>query len=395
MLSGIEKAVSDKVQKTYQTIHQHPELSMQEYETGALIRKELEAAGFTEFVDAESLETEVIAVLRTGKPGKTTCLRAELDALGGTTERTGLPYSSTVEGVMHACGHDAHAAMLLGAALLLKDDPDLTGTIVFLWQPAEEKAGGADDIVDERVLHKLGVERVFAQHVAGGVEVGNIEFKSGPLLAGSNYFWGEITGNGSHGAYPHSGDDIPVTLGEIAAGLPTLPARQMNVVKEPCIITVAWLECGEERTLNKIPSSGSFGGTIRAFFDIDKELSNGKSITSIVTKYVMKTAQARNCNATLEIVRGAPPTVNNEALAASILPYLNQNWEHGSILESSRRMVAEDFAYYTKDFPSLFFKLGIAKDSLGWQTVHRDDFTIHPDALDIGVELLVLLAHAD
>ncbi|MBK6765175.1 MAG: amidohydrolase [bacterium] len=156
----------DLVYFIYARIHSQPEMGHREFETGRLIRDELERAGYTEFVDAPSLETEVIAVLRTGRPGRTICLRAELDALEILEDSTH-EVCSAVPGRMHACGHDAHAAMLLGAALELRDEPRVTGTVVFLFQPAEEVKGGADDIVRDSTLHKLGVENVWTARVSG------------------------------------------------------------------------------------------------------------------------------------------------------------------------------------------------------------------------------------
>lgn len=384
-------ALRSKVCATYEQLHAHPELGNKEFETSKLIRSELESAGYTEFIDAPSLKTEVIAVLRTGRPGKTVCLRADMDALP-IDEQSGLSCVSNVPGVMHACGHDAHAAMLLGAAIELKNDPNVSGTIVFLFQPAEEVKGGADDIIADSVLQKLGVEEVFGQHVFPGLDVGIVRIAPGAVLAGSNYYSVKVTGRGSHAAYPHQGDDVPTCLANIVAGLTGLPARKMNVLEEPCIMSVGWIECDTAKVYNALPEECAFGGTVRAYVDIADTLQNGGTIESLMTTFISNTAEAYGCTAELRLRRGAPVTVNNPALCNEVLNAENKFPALKADGESIKRMTAEDFAYYTQNFPSLYFSLGIAKDGLGEAGLHTSEFTIHPDALDVGTEFLIWLA---
>src|SRR4029077_16525947 len=172
------------------------------FETSKLVRRRLEELGFTQFVDVASLPTAVVAMMDTGRPGKTIALRSELDARPGT-EATGLPFSSTVPNRVHSCGHDAHAAILLGVAEVIKTNESLfAGRIVFVFQPAEETAGGADDIVRENVLSKLGVEAMLAQHSAPGLAVGKFQVSPGAIMAGSSYFTVDIKGKGGHAATP-------------------------------------------------------------------------------------------------------------------------------------------------------------------------------------------------
>lgn len=379
------------VRSTYEHLHAHPELGHKEFETSKLIRTELERAGYTEFVDSRSLKTEVITVLRTGRPGRTICLRADLDALE-IEENSGLECVSKISGLMHACGHDAHSAMLLGAAVELKRDPRVNGTIVFLFQPAEEVKGGADDIIEDSTLHKLGVERVFGQHVFPGLPVGTIRIAPGPVLAGSNYYSVVVKGRGSHAAYPHQGDDVPTCLANIVSGLTSLPARKLNVLEEPCIISVGWIECDTAKVYNALPEECSFGGTVRAYMDIGDSLQNGGTIESLMANFVTHTAQATGCTATLKLRRGAPPTLNDPQLTEAVLAAARDFPALGPDGQSIKRMTAEDFSYYTQEFPSLYFSLGIAKDGLGEAGLHTSEFTIHPDALDVGTDFLVWLA---
>jgi len=379
------------VRSMYEQIHAHPETGHHEFETSKLIRYELEQAGYTEFIDSPSLKTDVIAVLRTGRPGRTICLRAELDALEILEDSTH-KICSEIPGRMHACGHDAHAAMLLGSAIELKNEPRLTGTVVFLWQPAEEVKGGADDIVRDSTLHKLGVERVFGQHVFPGLPVGVVRIAPGPVLAGSNYYSVNVTGRGSHAAYPHQGDDVPTCLANIVAGLTSLPARKMNVLEEPCVMSVTWIECDTSHTYNVLPSECSFGGTVRAYMDIADTLQNGGTIEEMMRDYVTHTAQAYGCEAELKLRRGAPPTVNDPKLCAAVLEAASDFPMLRADGESIKRMTAEDFSYYTQEFPSLYFSLGIAKDGIGSAGLHTEQFTIHPDALLAGTRFMNWLA---
>ncbi len=379
------------VRSVYERLHRNPEMGHAEFETAKVIRAELERAGFSEFVDAPSLKTEVIAVLRTERPGPTICLRAELDALEILEDSTH-DLCSVVPGRMHACGHDAHAAMLLGAALRLKNDQRVNGTVVFLWQPAEEIKGGADDLVNDSTLHKLGVEKMFAQHVFPGLPVGVVRIAPGPVLAGSNYYSVTVQGRGSHAAYPHQGDDVPSCLANIAAGLTSLPARKMNVLEEPCIMSVAWIDCDTSHTYNVLPGECSFGGTVRAYIDIADSIQNGGTIESLMTQYITNTAEAYGCTAALRLRRGAPPTVNNPQLCDALLAAAHEFPALRADGQSIQRMTAEDFAYYTHEFPSLYFSLGIAQDGLGEGGIHTSEFTIHPDALAVGADLMVWLA---
>lgn len=392
MCAADVSSVLPKVYQTYKQIHLYPELGNKEYGTSRLIDTELRAAGYTEFVDSPSLETEVITVLRTGRPGPTICLRAELDALD-LPEHTNLEFASKIEGRMHACGHDAHTAMLLGAAIALKEDTTVNGTIVFLFQPAEEVRGGADDIIKDSTLQKLGVEKIFGQHVFPGLPAGIIRIAPGPVLAGSNYFTVTVKGRGSHAAFPHQGDDVPTCLANIVAGLTGLPARKMNVLNEPCIMSVAWIACDTSQVFNALPQEASFGGTVRAYIDIADSLENGGTIESVMTQYITNTAEAYGCTAEFKLRRGAPPTTNDPALTAAVLQDAHEFPALHADGESIKRMTAEDFSYYTEVFPCLYFSLGITKDGLGEVGLHQSEFTIHPDALHYGTEFMVWLAH--
>lgn len=219
---GVTGAVASAVpvaRDAYFYLHANPELGNKEFLAHAYIEKQLRALGFTEFVAAPSAPTAVIAVFDTGRPGRTIALRAEMDArpLDQVSEPAGHQPRSSIAGVMHNCGHDVHAAVLLGTAALVRANAaHFNGKIVFLFQPAEEIAGGADDIVKDRILEQRHVERIFALHAAPGMPVGTVGLSEGAILAGSNYFTLTLKGRGSHAAAPQDGGDVLLSAMRVA-----------------------------------------------------------------------------------------------------------------------------------------------------------------------------------
>lgn len=384
---------SDLTRAAYRRLHENPELGKQETATAAYLTSELRRIGYTEFVPSSRAPTAVIAVLRTGRPGRTIALRAEMDA-----RRTQEPAShdprSRVPEVMHNCGHDVHAAMLLGAAdLLFRNRERLSGTVVFLFQPAEETPGGADDIVAEGILPRLGVQEIYAQHSVAGQPVGTASVSPGPTLAGSNYFTLDVLGRQSHAAQPFTGDDVAAAAARIAAALTDYPARHTDVVNRPMVVSVTYIGAGTEAQSNVLPDSARIRGTIRAFEDIGSPpAGGGEPLTAALQRYVASLGQALGVRVTLHIRYGSPPTVNDTTLFKRVAEPLRRVWPGTLDTTPYRGLFAEDFAYYTASIPSLYFGIGIARDGLGLANVHTPDFTIHPAALDEGVRLLALLA---
>jgi amidohydrolase len=387
-LDGAATAVAPRVEGYYRQIHQHPELGKQEFETSKLVRKRLEELGFRQFVDVASLPTAVVAIMDTGRPGKTIALRSELDARPGT-EDTGLPFSSTLPNRVHSCGHDAHAAILLGVAEVIKTHESLfAGRIVFLFQPAEETAGGADDIVRENLLSKLGVRSMLAQHSAPGLAVGKFQVSPGAMLAGSNNFTVDIKGKGGHAAAPHETDDVVTGTAAIVAEVSRFPARSLDVLRHPCVVSVTYVSGGDSEGLNVLPSQAQFCGTIRSFDPIDDPIAGSNSIRTLFLRTVNGVAAEHGVSVDIDIRKGPPPTVNDVALYETLLPELQHRLGAETIMPSERGMFSEDFAYYTAVVPCLYFSLGVHKDGLGGVPVHSEKFTIHPDALKQGVRLM-------
>lgn len=386
------KRVSALVGATYRQIHEHPELGKHETLTHDLLLASMRAIGYTNFVESKRVPTAVIAVLDTRRPGPTVALRAEMDARPDSEAADHNPRSRT-SGLMHSCGHDAHAAMLLGAAdVLWRNQSALTGKIVIVFQPAEEVAGGADDIMNEGILATLGVQHIFAQHSSPGMPVGSIAIAPGASLAGSNSFTLTVRGKDSHAAQPSDGSDVPGALATLVRGLIDLPARRLAISNRPAIISVTYMQTGDSSASGTLPAVGIARGTIRAFETVDPAASGDSSIKAIIDEYLQGTAPGLRVTTEFTLRHGAPVTVNDQKLFDKTVGSLAAVWPGSLNSAPSRGMFSEDFSYYTQSIPSLYFQLGIARDSLGMSGVHSSTFTIHPAALDEGVRLLVLLA---
>lgn len=384
--------VHSRVLRVYESLHTNPERGHDQPKTRDLLRAALEQIGYTKFVQSESAPTAVIAILDTKRPGPTIALRAEMDALGGVTEPTSHAPRSLVPGVMHACGHDAHAAMLLGVAdVLWNNQAALNGKIVFLFQPAEEVKGGADEIVADGILQQLGVQAIFSQHATAGAPVGTVSVAPGATLAGSTSFTISVTGASSHVAQPFAGGDAPQALSVIVAGLPDILARRIDVLSRPAVMSVSYLAAGDSTTVNRIAGTAIARGSLRSFESVTSS-ALGPPLATILDAYVTHTAAAHGAVGHISLRPGSPPLVNDSTLFRRIVPQLQSVWPGRIDTAPYRGMFAEDFAFYTPVVPSLYFGWGIAKDSLGNAGVHSSDFTIHPDAFDEGVRFFTILA---
>ncbi len=392
--SAVAEAVP-LVESTYRAIHEHPELGLQEFETRDRLRGELEALGLTRFESIEKLPTAVIAVWDSGRPGPTIALRAEMDARP-TQEVAGNDPRSQIDGVMHNCGHDAHAAMLLGAAQVITRHPAaFAGRVVFVFQPAEEIKGGADDIVADGLLERLGVQAVFAQHVAPNLPVGTVAFTSGPTLAGSNYFTITLRGQGSHAAVPFEGADLPLVAAKVTEALASLAARQVDVLNQPAVISVTQIQTGSARALNVVPNEAVVAGTIRAFVDVDEAgAGDGPSLRARIEQVLAGITSAYGASYDLALRKGSPPTRNDVALEQAVLPQVNAAWPGVLQMSTERGMFSEDFSYYTASFPCLYFGLGVTGPDGAAGGVHSASFALDPAALEVGTRWLVEVARA-
>lgn len=379
----------------YHRFDEQPELGKQEKLTRDYIIARIAEIGGLRVQPLPSLPTAVIAVLDTGKPGPTIALRADMDARrldAGTNEPASHVPRSLVPGLMHNCGHDAHSAMLLGAlAQIARRRSEYRGAIVFVFQPAEEVSGGADDIVASGILKRLGVQAIFAQHAAPGLPVGKVSLGLGTPLAGSTTFSLILTGRPAHAAAPFEGSDLAVTAARFIDALATMPARGWDIANRPAIVSVTRVNTASG-PVNNTPGSITLEGTIRAFEPLDRAPAGAQPLREIIAERIASLAAHYRVTADLKLTPGAPPTRNSDALTAALVPLLARESAFRVTTTPDRGMFAEDFAFYTVTIPALYFGLGVARGGLGNDPVHTPEFTIHPAALEIGVHFLATLA---
>jgi amidohydrolase len=394
-LSAEIDAALPVVLESYTFLHENPELGKKEFRAHDFILTHLKALGFDQFVPSEEAPTAVIAILETGYPGPVVALRAEMDARpleAGVSEPLGHAPRSKTDGVMHNCGHDAHASMLLGAAsVLMRNKDKLAGKIVFLFQPAEETVGGADDIVHEQILSKLGVAKIFAAHSAPGMAVGSISASPGASLAGSNTFKIRLKGRASHAAAPFDGDDIPLLATHLVQQISYFPARRIDIANRPVIVSVTKITADGPAS-NELPTVAEIRGTVRAFEDPLMGIDGRTPLQQLLKEEVEHFATMHGVVAEWEFHPGSPPTINDPSTFSEIAPPLAVAWPGVFDTRPFRGMFSEDFAYYTRDTHSIYFGLGVARGDLGNVGVHSPEFTVSPDAFPYGVRLLVTLA---
>lgn len=379
--------------------HQNPELSNREFETAKTIAAFLTDLGLE--VQTGVAHTGVVAILKGGKPGPVVALRSDIDALP-VTEITGLPYASTKRttylgrdvGVMHACGHDAHISMLLGAAKVLTGMRDqIPGTVKFIFQPAEEGApkgeeGGAELMIKEGVLDgDYAPEAIFGLHVWPG-EAGSIIYRPRGAMAASDTFYITVDGKQTHGSSPWLGVDPVVTSAQILSAIQTIPSRQLDITAAPSVITVGTIHGGVRH--NIIPEVVEMSGTIRTF---DKDVR--KSLLAKLEKTVKHIAESAGAEATFELQPNTPVTYNNVELTNRMLPSLEKAAGKENVSLNPVIMAAEDFAYYGEKIPAFFFMLGVGQDGVALEDMpsnHRPDFFVNDRALKTGVRAMATLA---
>jgi amidohydrolase len=357
------KAVDSKVIAWRRDIHQHPELSNREVRTAKLVAEHLRKLGLA--VETGIAHTGVVGLLKSGQPGPTIALRADMDALP-VVERTDVPFRSTAKsnyrgeevGVMHACGHDAHVAVLMGVAeALAQIKSQLRGNVLFVFQPAEEGAppgeqGGASVMLKEGIFEKYKPEAVFGWHAWASLNTGSIGYRSGPYMAGSQAWKAVVNGKQTHGSRPWQGIDPIVIAAQIVEGLQTVVSRQVDITRNPAVVSVGAIKGGVRN--NIIPDSVEMIGTIRTF-----EAAQYDQVTGAMKRMVEHTAEAGGATATftLDPYRN-PVTYNNPELTARVLPSLRKVAGEANVKEIPLITGAEDFAYFAQAVPGFFFMVG-------------------------------------
>ncbi|WP_303309886.1 amidohydrolase [Hymenobacter sp. BT730] len=380
-------------------LHEHPELGNQETRTAAMVAAQLQKLGIE--VQTGVARTGVVGILRGGKPGPVVALRADMDALP-VTEATDLPFASKVTstyngqkvGVMHACGHDTHVAMLLGAAeVLSKVRKDLPGTVKFIFQPAEEgslpgEEGGARLMVKEGVLTNPAVDAIFGVHINAQTEVGTLKYRPEGTMASSDVFKIVVKGKSAHGAYPWLSIDPVVTAAQIITGLQTIISRQTELTQDAAVITVGMVHGGVRN--NIIPEQVELTGTIRT---LSKDTQ--QKIWAAVRRTATNIAESAGATAEVEIENYAPVTFNNPRLMEQMLPSLRLAAGPEHVVLQKAVTGAEDFAFYQEKIPGLFvFVGGMPKGKKPSDTAphHTPGFFIDESGLTLGVKTLATLA---
>lgn len=393
-ISAAADKIDSKVINWRQDIHQHPELGNREVRTAALVAKHLQALGIE--VKTEVGITGVVGILKGDKPGPVIALRADMDGLP-VTERTNVPFASKVKttyngqevGVMHACGHDTHVAILMGVAEILSGmKKDLKGTVKFIFQPAEEgppkgEEGGAELMVKEGVLDNPKVDVIFGLHIDSKTEVGKITYRPGGALAGVNDMKITVKGVSSHGASPWTSVDPIVVSAQIINSLQTILSRNVDVTNNAAVVTIGAIHGGNRS--NIIPEEVEMLGTIRAISSADETL-----IINRIKTIVHKTAEAAGATAVVEIPYSAryPVTFNNIALTEMMLPSLQKSAGRENVVLVPAETGAEDFSFFAQKVPGLFFFVGgmpKGKDPAQAAPHHTPEFFIDNSGLKTGV----------
>ena len=388
-------AVEDHVIALRRHFHENPELSNREFKTAERIAEELKLLGLDPQTGIAS--TGVVAFIEGGKPGPLIALRADIDALP-VEEKVDLPFASKARGtyrgnevgVMHACGHDTHIAMLLGAAkALVGMREELAGSVLLVFQPAEEGApegetGGAARRLAEGWFEERKPEAIFGLHTFSGLPAGAVAYRSGPAMASSDRFVIKVRGKQTHGSRPWGGVDPIVTAAQIVMAVQTIASRQVDVTKAPSVISFGIIDGGVRN--NIIPDEVELVGTIRNF-----DMGIREQIHAKLRHTARTIAESAGATADVTIDLGYPVTINNPALTAKMLPTVQRVVGDGGVFESPLVTGAEDFSYYALETPGLFLYLGgtpRGKDPSKAPSNHSPLFYVDESTLKVGVNVL-------
>lgn len=396
LLKDIE-AIEPKVIDWRHDFHQNPELSNREFKTAKKIEKHLKSLGLE--VQTGVAVTGVVGILKGDLPGKVVALRADIDGLP-VTERNDLPYKSIVKttfldtetGVMHACGHDTHTAILMGVAEVLSKHKNLIkGTIKFIFQPAEEGAppgeeGGAKLMVKEGVLKNPDVDVIFGLHINSGTPVGTIKYKSGGTMAAVERFVVTVKGKGTHGSAPWTGVDPILISAKIIDGFQTIISRESNLVEEPAVITVGKITSGVR--FNIIPETAELIGTVRT---LDPEMRT--LIIRRMTEMASDIAKAYGGSATIEWQNNTVVTYNDPKLTAAMIPTIEAIAGKENVSTMKASTGGEDFSFFQEEVPGLFYFLGgMTPGNTTPYPHHTADFKIDDAGMLLGVKTLSQLS---
>jgi amidohydrolase len=398
-IERLSENVENSVVKWRRHIHQNPELSNREFMTAKYVSDHLKSLGLE--VQENIAHTGVVAILEGGHPGGVVALRADMDALP-VTERVDLPFASKVKtiykdvevGVMHACGHDTHVAILMGVASVLTEiREEIKGTVKFIFQPAEEGApdgeeGGAELMVKEGVLKNPDVDAIFGLHISSGVPINTLTYKPGGTMASATSFEIKIKGKQAHGSRPWDGADPIVAGAQIINNLQTIVSRNLDLTNEAAVVTIGRFESGIRS--NIIPESAYMEGTIRA---LDYEMRD--EIYKRLKEIVVNTAKSNNLEAEVILKTPYPITYNDLKLTDQMKKTLFRVAGENNVKLARASTGAEDFSYFANKVPGFFFRLGgmpIEDHPNKGFSHHTPDFYIDDSGLILGVRAMANLA---
>jgi len=365
----------DEIISWRREFHENPELSWEEIRTGNRVCEELTKLNIK---IKRVAKTGVLGILKGDKPGKTVALRADMDALP-IQEANNIPYKSKKEGIMHACGHDGHTAMLLGAAKILKQMRDkIKGTIIFIFQPAEEKAQGASKIIEEGAVK--GIDAILGIHLWADLPIGKVSLEPGPRMASTAMFKITIKGKGGHGSMPYQGIDAIMVASALVINLQSIVSREISPL-DPAVVTIGKFNGGE--AWNILCDKVILEGTTRCF---NNQIINKFPI--IIERIIKRTAEAYRAEGKLEYTLLTPVLINDLNLSNISSQALIKNFGEESVVKLEKTMGGEDFAFYTQKIPSIFALVGARNEDKGAKYPHHHkNFNIDEDALVIGTSL--------
>ena len=359
-------------------LHQNPELGRDCYKTAEYIQERLKEFGITE-IHAGYASTGIVAIIEGQTSGRTIGLRADMDALP-ITENTGMSYSSQNEGVMHACGHDGHTTMLLGAARYLSETRNFSGRVALIFQPDEEATGGAEVMVEEGILEQFKIEEVYALHNIPGHDVGVMYTRPGPIMAGADSFNVEIRGKGGHAAYPHEVKDPIVAALSIAQAFQTIVSRN-NIPSDDLVISITQVHSGT--TDNVIPETAFLNGTVRTF-----DLSVQEMVINRMEKIISGFSISFEVDAKFNYEKGYPPTINHEEKTNFAIEVAKEVCGSDKVLTSvGKEMGAEDFSYMLQKRPGAYLFMGIGEGA----GLHNPNYDFNDAAAPVGASFFARL----
>lgn len=375
----------DQMVQVRRHLHRNPELSNREFKTRDFLKKRLLEEGFTRIDDMA--KTGLRVVYDTGKPGPVLAFRADIDALP-VTERTGLPFASQNEGVMHACGHDIHTAVLFGAALAIRDDKSLQGTFVFIFQPAEEgpppgEEGGASLMIRDGVLENPRPDVIFGLHCMGYLQVGQFGYRSGGIMARADRFRITIKGKQAHGSAPHQGIDPVYIAAEVVTSAQSIVSRRTDS-RDPVVVSFGEFNAGQR--FNIIPEKAELTGTIRTL-----QTETGDLIPQLLDDILAGTTAAHGATYTFENETMCPSTQNDATWTGKVVDVLKSaNYD---MVPVQPMLAAEDFAYFAEEIPGVYLFMGVCETDQ-CSNIHSPEFNPSEKAMPIGAGAFHQMARA-